>query len=218
MKTTSARRIAGAAGMLAALLALAACSTIGSPLEAIGAKVPPPDEFQVMTHKPLQMPGTLDLPEPRPGAASPLDPNPQQDAMVALLGTTGSPAVTGAAPSSGEQVLLSSANAAATSSAIRVQLEEDKIAEKTSKPYEPPSLGELLGLTASGSEKLDEKELIDPLAESQRLQREGLPAPVDPNAAAPEGEEAKRESVTSYYPATGRPQNKIVHEGTGPAN
>ena len=86
------------------------------------------------------------------------------------------------------------------------------------KPYEPPSLGALLGLTASGSERLDEKELIDPLAESQRLQREGMTAPVDPNAAAPKGEEAKRESATSYYPATGRPQNKIVYEGTGPAN
>ncbi len=214
MRTMSARRIAGAAGMLGTLFALIGCGSVGSPLEAISQKVPPPDEFQVIAHKPLQMPASTELPEPRPGAPSPLDPNPQGEAMAALLGTTGSPVATGTAPSAGEQVLLSSANAAATSSEIRVQLEEDKITEQANKPYTPPTVAALLGMSG-GSEELDEKELIDPLAESQRLQREGVAAPVDPNAAAAETEQAPRDSAGPAYPA-GRPKNKIVHPGTGP--
>lgn len=216
MTSMSAKRIAGVAGVFGAMLALAGCSGSQSPLEAISPKLPPPDEFQVVTHSPLEMPASLSLPEPTPGAPSPRDPQPQREAIAALLGNTGSRVVSDASPSAGEQVLLSSANAAATSSEIRVQLEEDKIAEKTNKPYEPPSLGALLGLTASESEKLDEKELIDPLTESQRLQREGVATPVDPNAEAAKPETASSRN-TEPAPSSRRPDNKIVHEGTGPA-
>ena len=47
---------------------------------------------------------------------------------------------------------------------------------------------------ALGGEKLDESELLDPVAESLRLQREGYLTPVDPNAAA-EVEEEVPETV-----------------------
>ena len=199
-------RIAGPAGMTAMVLALQACSTIGNPLEALGAKIPPPDEFQVIARAPLVIPTTANLPEPTPGAPSPLDPNPHRDAQMALLGTVGSPVVETITPSAGEQVLLSSANAAATSSDIRVQLEEEKIAEAENKPYEAPSIGELFG--GSSEEKVDEETLLDPVAESQRLQREGYVTPSDPNAVADVDEESSDAPILSY--PTGRPENTFI--------
>ena len=205
MMIKAAVRIAGPTGMAAMLLALQACDTIGSPLEAMGAKIPPPDEFQVIVRAPLMMPATTNLPEPRPGAASPLDPDPHRDALRALLGTSGSPVVSTIAPSAGELVLLSSANAAASSGDIRVQLEEEKIAKEANKPYEAPSLGELLG--GGDGEKLDESTLLDPVAESQRLQRQGNVAPVDPNASAEVDEELPEPPRTNY--PTGRPESPI---------
>jgi hypothetical protein len=145
---------------------------------------------------------------------SPLEPDPQRDAVQALLGASASPETVEAAPSAAEMVLLRSANAAATSSDIRVQLEEDKIQEEAAKPYQPPTIGELF--TGRKSEKLDETELLDPIAESQRLQREGLLTPVDPNAVADEEGEVRTDQSTLYYP-TGRPDSPIQHEGTAPA-
>ncbi len=215
MMIKRAVRIAGPAGLTAMLLALSACGSTGKPLEGLGAKIPPPDEFQVIARKPLEMPAAATLPEPRPGAPSPLDPDPHRDAMQALFGTRGSPVVSTIEPSAAEQVLLSSANASAASSEIRVQLEEERIQEAAAKPYEPPSLGELLGL--SGGEVLDESELLDPVAESQRLQREGYVTPVDPNAAAEVEDEAPAQA--ELYPLPGRLNRKspITVEGTGPA-
>lgn len=207
MMIKAAVRIAGPAGMAAMMLALQACDTFGSPLEVIGAKIPPPDEFQVIARAPLMMPATTNLPEPRPGAASPLDPDPHRDALRALLGTSGSPVVSTIAPSVGEQVLLNSANAATSSSDIRVQLEEEKIAEKANKPYEAPSIGDLLG--GGKDEKLDESTLLDPVAESQRLQRLGNVTPVDPNASA-EVDEKLPESEEVTYP-TNPPRNTFKY-------
>ncbi len=213
MMIRGAVRIAGPAGLTAMLLALSACGTIGSPLEALGARIPPPDEFRVIARAPLAMPETATLPVPRPGAPSPLDPDPHRDALQALLGTSGSPVVSAIEPSVGEQALLSSANAAATSSEIRVQLEQERIQEEAAKPYEPPSLGEFL--SGRKSKKLDESELLDPVAESQRLQREGYLTPVDPNATAEVDEEAPAQDDLSY--PTGRPRSPITFEGTEPA-
>jgi hypothetical protein len=215
MTIRMAARIAGPAGLTAMLLAVPACDTIGNPLEALGARIPPPDEFQVIPREPLLMPASASLPDPRPGAPSPLDPDPHRDALQALFGSRGSPVVETIEPSAGELVLLNSANAAATSSEIRVQLEEDRIQEEAAKPYSPPSLGELLG--GSKGEKLDESELLDPVAESQRIQREGFVTPVDPNAAAEEEEEEIRELHETEYPP-GRPQNALKFEGAAPAN
>ncbi len=213
MMVKRAVRIVGPVGLTAMLLALPACDTIGNPLEALGARIPPPDEFLVIARKPLVMPATATLPEPRPGAPSPLDPDPHRDALQALLGTSGSPVVSTIEPSAGEQVLLSSANAAVASSEIRVQLEEERIQEEAAKPYEPPSLGELL--SGDKGEKLDESELLDPVAESLRLQREGYLTPVDPSAAAEVAEEAPTTDGLTY--PTGRPQSPITFEGTDPA-
>ena len=212
MMIKRAVRIAGPAGLTAMLLALPACGTIGSPLEALGARIPPPDEFQVIAQKPLVMPALGSLPEPRPGAPSPLDPDPHRDAIQALFGASGSPVVSAIAPSAGELVLLNSANAAAASSEIRVQIEQERIQEAAAKPYEARSLGDALGF--GGGEQLDESELLDPEAEARRLRHEGYLTPVDPNAAVEE-EEAP-EFVEPEYP-TGRPENPLVLKDVKPA-
>jgi hypothetical protein len=140
--------------------------------------------------------------------------DPRREAIDALLGASGSPAERAAGPSAGEQVLLTSANAAAASGDIRVQLEEEKVAAEESKPYSPPSIGELFG--GKKKEKVDEAEILEPVAESQRLQREGVRAPADPNAEAEKAEDERPDSVQPYYPS-GRPGRPFTAPGTGPA-
>lgn len=205
------RRAAGCAAMLAALVTVSGCDRVGSPLEALGAKIPPPDEFQVIASKPLQMPPDANLPEPRPGAASPLEHDPHADARAALLGVTGSSVDPAAAPSSGEQVLLSSANATSASSDIRVQLEAEKRQADANKPYEPPSLIDLLSV--SKKEKLDETELLDPQVESERLQQAGTSTPVDPNPVIEEKTDSSPHTEIGEYPP-GRPQNPFSKDTT----
>lgn len=173
-------RVTRCAAALSALAMIAGCDRIGDPIEAIGARVPPPDEFQVIATKPLQMPQSDTLPVPHPGEPSPLEIDPHADAKAALLGASGSTVVNTANPSAGEQVLLTSANASSASPEIRVQIEEEKRAADAKKPYEPPSLWELLNFTEK-KEKLDEEELLDPQIEAERLQQAGQPAPMDPN-------------------------------------
>lgn len=185
------------AGLAVVLLALAACGGSGSPLEALGVRVPPPDEFQVMAHQPPVIPESYTLPEPRPGARSPRDPDPERAAIAALLGPEAAARAAAVEPSPGEQALLGAADAGAASSDIRVQLEEDKRQAAASESYEPPLLWELLGLTSSDElEGVDESEIIDPLVEAERLQGEGVATPVDPDAAervAADEDEPERE-------------------------
>ncbi len=202
------------AGMAVLLLATASCGNVRHPFQGVVGAIPSPDEFQVISREPLQMPDSSELPEPRPGAPSPLDPDPQRDAVQALLGAAGAPVETATAPSVGEQVLLSSANAAAVSNDIRVQLEEDKIASDAKKPYTPRSLGDLLG--GGDKEKIDEAEVLDPIAESQRLQREGVHTPSDPQAKAEASEQKDTGRATQYYTA-GKPRLRLDTPGTGPA-
>ncbi len=108
-----------------AAFSLAACSggrqAIG---EAMGISVESPNAFNVAPRKPLRLPSDLSgaLPPPQPGAASPLDPQPEAEARAAL---DASPARSGAAPSAGEQALLDAAGANSADPRIRAELEAD---------------------------------------------------------------------------------------------
>ncbi len=171
--------------LAAPVLTLVACGD-NSPLAGITSRPPAPDEFSVLSRKPLQMPGSVALPEPRLGERSALEPDPNRDAIVALLGR--SAANRSQAASAGEGALLNAANAAAEQTAIRQILEEETRAAEEDKPYEAPSLFDLF---TDDGEKLDPGELINPGAESRRLQTEGLAAaPIDPAALPPESSEA----------------------------
>jgi hypothetical protein len=202
----------GATASAIALLALAGCDRVGNPFDVLAVKRPAPDEFQVITREPLRMPASVSLPEPRPGAPSPLDPNPGRDAAVALLGAPARPVV--ATPGSGEQALLAAADAAASDPEIRTILAAER--EAGSGEYEPPTIWELFG--ASSGPDVDPAEIIDAAAEARRLQTEGVAAaPIDPNDI-PEGEEPAE--PPSSYPAVAvdrRPQNKLPSSGATPA-
>lgn len=171
----------GQAGLVAVGLSLlTGCDTIGNPIEALTGKPKAPDEFQVLARKPLRMPATLDLPEPRLGEPSPLEPDPQSDAVVALLGvpalgTTGSPA------SPGEAALLSAATAGVATGAERDRLDAQIDEFERNQPYRPPSLLDVL----EGEETV--RDVIVPAPEARRIQSEGIaPAPIDPDELPPE--------------------------------
>ncbi len=171
------KRLAGAGALIALLATMSACDTIGNPMEVLGKK-PSPDEFQVIARKPLKVPGASSLPEPQPGVSSPLEPDPQRDAVVALFGEIPEGSPTTVAISAGENELLSAVDAAAAEQDIRqaLAIEEQQIQEN--KPYEPPTVSELL----TGSDDLiDEEDVLDSRGESRRLQSEGIAAaPIDP--------------------------------------
>ena len=173
------------AGLIAVTALTAGCERIGNPLQALGQGVPPPDEFAVIKRRPLAMPPRLGLPEPRPGMPSPLDPQPRQEAAIALLGTPAPAGGTAAGQpiTAAEAALLRSADAATASNEVRAALSRDSV----DRPYEPPTIFELFGMADSS---IDEAERLAPADEAERLQRSGVPAPIDPRPA-PEGEERR---------------------------
>ena len=186
-----------AAAAAIALLALAGCDAVGNPFEVLAVKRPAPDEFQVIARDPLRMPVSAALPVPQPGAPSPLDPDPHRDAAMALLGSPAQP-VAGHS-SAGEEALLAAADAAAGDPEIRTILESDRQGGDD-RPYEPPSLWELLGATEKSEARPED--VIDPTAEARRLQTEGVAAtPIDPDAR-PDGEEEEAADQPSPYPDT----------------
>ncbi|MEL6478586.1 MAG: DUF3035 domain-containing protein [Pseudomonadota bacterium] len=201
--------------ILGAALTAAGCDRIGNPFDALSQKQKGPDEFSVISRAPLVMPPSRQLPEPSPGTVSPLDPNPQRAAIAALTGRGDSFAASTAGVSAGEQVLLESANAAAASPDIRILIEQERIEAEENAEYEPPTIFEVLG----GPEKtFDEEDVIDPNAESRRLQQAGVTAPVNPFE---EPEAAPRPSVDPDAPtefpgendADRRPNNRLPPPG-----
>ena len=192
---------------------VSACDTFGNPAELFSGR-PAPDEFSVIARAPLRMPGTRALPAPQLGAPSPLEPQPQQDAIRALLGA-GAPSVGGSA-SAGEQELLAAANAAAANPEIRAQLEIDRT-EEDAGPYEPPSL---LDLISSDGSSVDQAELLEPNDEARRLQSEGVAsAPINPEDLPLEQSQTPEPSATEYgtQRVGNRPDNRVPPRGTGPA-
>lgn len=176
MTAAPRRRILSRAALCAAALTLAGCETFGNPLDVMRGERVTPDEFQVLARKPLRMPGSLDLPEPQLGTRSPLEPDPQTAAIVALLGApTVASSQTGASP--GEAALLDAANAAATDPNLDNELQAREARLEEDQPYVPPSIFELFeDEPAEGFEYT-----INPAAEARRLQQQGLAAPIDPD-------------------------------------
>lgn len=203
-------------GAMTAGLMLAGCDQLGNPMETFAGKLPTPDEFQVVATKPLQMPRSLALPEPRLGERSPLQPNPQADATAALLGAGGATVTASASP--GEAALLGAANAGASNPEIRAALASDVDAVDPNKPYEPPTVIELL----SGGSDNKNVDALDPTVESARLRAEGIGrAPVDPKSTleVPEEEAQKAEELGvgpaeySNAPGLNRPNNQLNADG-----
>ncbi len=173
-----------------ATAALAACDRIGSPLEALSGGAPPPDEFRVTTRKPLNMPNNTNLPEPRLGERSPLELDPYGDARTALTGT---PNDASGAGSSGESALVAAATASSTRGESGTALEASEAELTRNKPYDAPTVLELLNLDGEKAENV-----LDPNAESRRLRTTGVaPAPVDPDDKPTVDPDAAKEGYIS---------------------
>lgn len=113
-----------ARGALAAALAVlvVGCSQINV-REELGMIRQGPDPFTVVPNRALEMPSDMsELPTPTPGAASRVEPRPEEDAQVALIGA---PASFTDNQSAAEQALLRGAGADAASDDIRALLAED---------------------------------------------------------------------------------------------
>lgn len=146
-----------------------------------------PDEFTVVKRKPLIIPDELaanadDLPTPQPGAPSPLDPRPVEEAQRALTGAVG---VASTGVSDAERGLLARAGATEADDSIRTTLEEDNenILEDTVVDEAVKSVVELV----KGSEP-DERgaDPLDPAEEARRLAEEARASGVNPDLEVPE--------------------------------
>lgn len=77
--------------ILVSVLAIAGCSNAG--LRDLRSNTGGPDEFLVLPTKPLSAPANYsELPEPTPGQANLVDPNPNAEAIAALGGRSSSEA------------------------------------------------------------------------------------------------------------------------------
>ena len=118
--------------------ALSGCSFL---TDAVGLGKHPPDEFQVVTHPPLEMPPNNDLSPPKPGAPRPQEESAPQVAEAAVLGSGGqaegtdtasSTQIIPTAPASpGEDAFLQTAGVAKADPKIRqlVNTEADQEAD-----------------------------------------------------------------------------------------
>jgi hypothetical protein len=162
--------------LIAAVL-IAGCGSSGR--EAIGLRVPPPDEFLVVSRKPFAVPADLTaLPPPSPGAPSRVDPDPVAQAQAALAGRPVEAA--GAAPSAGEASLLAASGAAAADPDIRRTL----VAEAPA-PERRFGLDSLFGFPIDQTGGAESGERVDATAEAARLRAQGVAAPVAPAPPPP---------------------------------
>jgi len=124
--------------LAAAGFPLTGCSFL---TDAVGLGKHPPDEFQVVTHPPLEMPPNDDLAPPKPGAPRPQEESAPQLAEAAVLGsgaqaegtdTASSTTIIPTAPATpGEDAFLQSAGVAKADPKIRqlVNTEADQEAD-----------------------------------------------------------------------------------------
>ena len=162
-------RRAALPGLLALALGLS-LSACQAARDSLGLTKKPPDEFNVVTRAPLEMPPSLEiLPLPQPGMQRPQELRPQEQAIAVLLGSQPEvPLQAGGA----ESVLLAQAEADAAAPGIRETVDIEHQQFLTERGFmeelqfwrDHPDVTEVV---------------IDPVAEKQRLQNNaalGLPA------------------------------------------
>ena len=173
------------AALLGAGAALTACSggrdMVGT---ALGLNYESPNPFNVSPHAPLRLPPSYEtLPDPAPGAKSPLDPRPEQAAQAALSsagGSGGARTGQGAAPTPGELALLDAAGASSANPAIRQQLEDER-------PPEPEQMYALDSIFGYKINDPDAAQTLDPRGETEELRSRGVQTPT-PSPARSESE------------------------------
>ncbi|SEA31111.1 DUF3035 domain-containing protein [Rubrimonas cliftonensis] len=162
---------------LAAALALAVAGCSSGSRESLGLSAPPPDPFLTVKRAPLELPADMQaLPQPRPGAPSPRDPDARALAQQALAASA--PRATGpagaAAGGAGERALVAAAAAGENDAQVR----ETIVAE--ARPAERRyGLDSFFGVEIEQDPEAA-AERLDPIAESDRLRELGAPAPTPP--------------------------------------
>jgi hypothetical protein len=162
---------------VAATLTLTAC-TVGSDgsgggiRQSLGLDAPAPDEFLVVSRKPLEPPPSFEaLPPPRLGAPSPLEPDPRNEARAALLGDGAPTAEPGASAS--ERALIAETGAAAID-----PVDRDVIATEAAPQQRRFGLNSFFGFEIDQNPDSDDR--LDSRAEAERLRADGMPVPAAP--------------------------------------
>ena len=173
------------AALAAATVAITACSLDskrgGTLREQLGVAQGAPDEFLIIARAPIEVPASFDLPRPQPGAPSRVDVDPAADAHSALFQRRDP--VRLSAASSGEQILLSGADAEGDNSVVRAILEEE----------EAPEINENYGLTSLFGYRIPSRigaasENLDSVEETEALRNQGyLTPPAPPKPASERG-------------------------------
>ena len=167
---TGPSRAARAAAMIGLAAALSACGD-GGIRGVFGVQLDPPNAFNVLPNKPLRLPTDLaHLPEPTPGAPSPLEARPDQEARAALSarrdGASG-------APSAGELALLDAAGSEGAEAGIRATLAE----ESAQFVDDPGPVARAFGFEPTEGRVQD---VLDQSEETRRLREEGKRTPTAP--------------------------------------
>lgn len=152
----------GRLGLLVAVLGLSACGSTVQ--ESFGLGKRSPDEFQVVERAPLIIPPDRRLRPPQPGTPSPREGSASQEARATL---TGRPSGGSGDQSPGERALLTAAKGEADPDIRRRLLEENtQLAEVDRSTY-------LFILDWQRRRMQQDENVLDPVAESRRLQGEG---------------------------------------------
>ena len=153
---------AGAALMLGAVIALGGCTETR---QALGLNKQAPDEFQVVARAPLSLPPDYSLRAHAPGMPRPQEGTARDQAETAVFGSyqTASAADAPAGSSQGEVALLQSAGATGIDPNIRqlVNQETSSLVEQDEK---------FIDSLIFWRDPEPYGEVIDPVAEQQRLQ------------------------------------------------
>lgn len=129
--------------------------------ESIGLTNRAPDEFQVIAHAPLDLPPDFGLRPPEPGAPRPQEGSAQDQAQTAILGAPLADNAT--EQSGGELALLQNAGAAGIDPNIRAEIDQET-AEQIERDKS------LVDRLVFWGEQEPYGTIVDPVAESQRLQ------------------------------------------------
>lgn len=160
------------------VIALGGLTACGNVKETLGLEHEAPDEFAVIKRAPLEMPPTMVLPPPRPGAQRPQEQAPEQMARDAVFGGDGQ-AKSGASSdsheeaSTAESALLQRTGAQNADPKIRSTLDQEaKELQKQNRTVVQKLLGK--GDTAEDAPA----SVVDAQAEAKRIQKnikEGKP-------------------------------------------
>jgi len=150
------------------LVALAGCSGSKS-LHDFDNPGAGPDDFSVLPVGPLEMPASLELPEPTPGGANRTDPNPTGEAIAALGGRQTS---AGGVPAR-DAALVAHAGRNGVAANIRADLAQADADRRG---------GGVFGLFRRGYFGLYANEALDAQAELARFRAAGVATPSAPPA------------------------------------